>query len=186
MINITCGLMYLLVFMFVVHRMLKWLGIRHWGKQHLKRRHYEDHKWRSTNIKQSPRNEEKCCHRRTVRSRTPNCPSGTPHCPVHQGTIATGLVERSHRTVRCDVRTVCCEKPARQRSPVVLDLMARRTGKRHQTFPCAAQRSSFSPTTRIELGPINTTPTGHLKVWEPKKHTKAYSRHFQVLIHPSA
>jgi hypothetical protein len=42
MINITCGLMYLLVFVFVVHRMLKLLVRRHWGKQHLKRRHYED------------------------------------------------------------------------------------------------------------------------------------------------
>jgi hypothetical protein len=29
-------------------------------------------------------------------------------------------------------------------------------------------------------------PIDHLEVWEPKKHTKAYSRHFQVLIHPSA
>jgi hypothetical protein len=28
--------------------------------------------------------------------------------------------------------------------------------------------------------------TGHLKVWEPKQHTKAYCRHFQVLEHPSA
>jgi hypothetical protein len=25
----------------------------------------------------------------------------------------------------------------------------------------------------VELGPINTTPTSHLKVWEPKQHTKA-------------
>jgi hypothetical protein len=44
MINITSGLMCLLLFMFVVHRMLKLLGLRHWGKQHLKRRHYEDYK----------------------------------------------------------------------------------------------------------------------------------------------
>jgi hypothetical protein len=29
MSNITCGLMYLLVFVFVVHRMLKLLGPRH-------------------------------------------------------------------------------------------------------------------------------------------------------------
>jgi hypothetical protein len=77
MTNITYGLMCLLVFMIVVHRMLKWLGLRHRGKQHLKRRHYEDHKWRSTSIKQSPRNEEKCCHWRTVRSRTPDC--SVPH-----------------------------------------------------------------------------------------------------------
>jgi hypothetical protein len=29
MINITCGLMYLLVFVFLVHRMLKLIGPRH-------------------------------------------------------------------------------------------------------------------------------------------------------------
>jgi hypothetical protein len=29
-------------------------------------------------------------------------------------------------------------------------------------------------------------PTGHLNVWEPKQHIKAYSRHSQVLLHPSA
>jgi hypothetical protein len=29
-------------------------------------------------------------------------------------------------------------------------------------------------------------PTGHLKVWEPKQHTKAYNAHFQELKHPSA
>jgi hypothetical protein len=44
MINITCGLMCLLVFMLVVHRMLKLFGLRHWEKQHIKRRYYEDHK----------------------------------------------------------------------------------------------------------------------------------------------
>jgi hypothetical protein len=44
MINITYGLMCLPMFMFVVHRMLKLLGLRHWGMQHLKRRYYEDHK----------------------------------------------------------------------------------------------------------------------------------------------
>jgi hypothetical protein len=77
MTNIAYGLMCLLVFMIVVHRMLKWLGLRHWEKQHIKRRHYEDHKWRSTSIKQSPRNEEKCCQWRTVWSRTPDCP--VPH-----------------------------------------------------------------------------------------------------------
>jgi hypothetical protein len=27
-------------------------------------------------------------------------------------------------------------------------------------------------------------PTGHFNVWEPKQHTKAYYRHFQVLIRP--
>jgi hypothetical protein len=31
------------------------------------------------------------------------------------------------------------------------------------------------------LGHINTTPTGHFMVWEPKQHIKAYSRHIQAL-----
>jgi hypothetical protein len=39
---------------------------------------------------------------------------------------------------------------------------------------------------RFMLGAINTPPTGHSKVWEPKRHTKAHSSHFQELIHPSA
>jgi hypothetical protein len=97
MINIAYGLMSLLAFMFVVHRMLKWLGLRHWGKQHLKRRHYEDHKWRSTSIKQSLRNKEKCCHWRTVRSRAPHCPVAhrtvrchMPDCPVWKGNVPLG------------------------------------------------------------------------------------------------
>jgi hypothetical protein len=30
MSNITCELMYFLVFVFVVYRMLKWLGLKHW------------------------------------------------------------------------------------------------------------------------------------------------------------
>jgi hypothetical protein len=36
------------------------------------------------------------------------------------------------------------------------------------------------------LEAINTTPTSHSQVWEPKQHTEAYRRHFQVLKHPSA
>jgi hypothetical protein len=98
MINITCGLLCLLV-IFIVHRMLRLLGLRQWGKQHLKRRHYEDNKWRSTSIKQSPRNEEYCCHGRTIRSRTMDFPVAhrtvrchTPDYPVHQGTVAQWLV----------------------------------------------------------------------------------------------
>ena len=31
------------------------------------------------------------------------------------------------------------------------------------------------------MGPINTTPTCHFKVWEPKQHIKAYSIHIQAL-----
>jgi hypothetical protein len=31
------------------------------------------------------------------------------------------------------------------------------------------------------LRAINTTPTGHFKVWEPKQHSKSYSWHIQAL-----
>ena len=53
----------------------------------------------------------------------------------------------------------------------------RRTGRcpvAHQTVRCA-HRQQTSPTATIWLVAINTTPTGHFKVWEPKQHSKSYS-----------
>jgi hypothetical protein len=35
-------------------------------------------------------------------------------------------------------------------------------------------------------GSINTTPLGHLELWEPKQHTNEGYTHLQVLKHPSA
>jgi hypothetical protein len=107
----------------------------------------------------------------------------TPDCPVHHGTVAQrlvlgALVGRSHRTIWCDVWTVRCKRLQRQRWPAVSDPMARCTGQGHRTIWCAAESSSFSPTTSFVLESINTTPIGHSKVWEPKQHTKSYSRHF--------
>jgi hypothetical protein len=52
--------------------------------------------------------------------------------------------------------------------------------------PVCRGEHNFSPTTSFVLGAINTPPTGHFHVWEPKRHNKAYSRHSQVLLHPSA
>jgi hypothetical protein len=85
MINITCGLMCLLVVLFVVHRKLKLLGPRHWGKQHLKRRHYEDQ------VKSKKRS--KCCQADCLCEGT-GLSSGTPDCPVpHAGlSSAPGIV----------------------------------------------------------------------------------------------
>jgi hypothetical protein len=81
---------------------------------------------------------------------------------------------------RCDVRTIRCKSLQRQRSPVVSDPTARRTGQGHRTVlclhrtvRCAAESSNFSSMARIVFGPINTTPTVHFKVCEPKQHTKA-------------
>ena len=53
----------------------------------------------------------------------------------------------------------------------------RRTGHcpvAHRTVRCAHRQQS-SPTATIWLVAINTTPTGHFKVWEPKQHSKSYS-----------
>jgi hypothetical protein len=66
-------------------------------------------------------------------------------------------------------------------TPAVLDPTARRTGQGHRTVRCAAESNNFSPMASFVLGAINTPPTGHYKVWDPKQHTKAYFRHTQVL-----
>jgi hypothetical protein len=88
MINITCGLMCLLVVVFVVHRMLKLLGPRHWGKQHLKRRHYED------KVKSKKRRCVACGL--SVRG-APDCP--VPHTRLSgaPGTVALMASFRWHR-----------------------------------------------------------------------------------------
>jgi hypothetical protein len=44
----------------------------------------------------------------------------------------------------------------------------------HRTVQCA-HRQQPSPTATIWLVAINTTPTGHFKVWEPKQHSKSYN-----------
>ena len=53
----------------------------------------------------------------------------------------------------------------------------RRTGHcpvAHRTVRCVL-RQHTSPTTRFWLVAINTTPSGHFKVWEPKQHSKSSS-----------
>jgi hypothetical protein len=44
----------------------------------------------------------------------------------------------------------------------------------HRTVRCA-HRQQTSPTATIWLVAINTTPTGHFNVWEPKQHSKSSS-----------
>jgi hypothetical protein len=85
-----------------------------------------------------------------------------PDCPVW------------HRTVRCHMRT----KP-----PTVDQVQALTTGWRggaSDTVRCA-HRQQPSPTATIWLVAINTTPTDHFKMWEPKQHCKSYSWHIQAL-----
>jgi hypothetical protein len=53
----------------------------------------------------------------------------------------------------------------------------RRTGHcpvAHRTVRCTHHQQP-SPTATFWLVAINTTPTGHFKVWEPKQHSKSYS-----------
>jgi hypothetical protein len=147
--------------------------------------------------KKSPRKEDVlpadclCMAHRTVRWHTGLSGVHTPDCPVHQGTAAQRLVPGGTR--REDHRTVRCEKSA---VPTVIGsdrATARRTGQGTVRCPVhtglsgvTVESSSFPPTAIFVLGAINTHPTGHFQVWEPKRHTKAYSRHSQVLLHPSA
>jgi hypothetical protein len=139
-----------------------------------------------------------CVEHRTVRWHSGLSDAHTPDCPVHQGTTAQRLVpggtrREDHQTVRCEDRTVRCGKPTAPTVTFYDRATARRTGQatvrcpvHHRTVRCAAESNSFSPTTVFVLGAINTPPTGHFQVWELKRHTKAYSRHSQVLLHPSA
>jgi hypothetical protein len=139
-----------------------------------------------------------CMEHRTVRWHTGLSGAHTPDCPVHQGTAAQRLVpdgtqREDHRTVRCEDQTVWCGKPAAPTVTCSDRATARRTGQatvrcpvHHRIVRYAAESISFSPTALFVLGALNTPPTGHFQVWEPKRHTKAYSSHSQVLLHPSA
>jgi hypothetical protein len=99
-------------------------------------------------------------------------------------------------------RTVRCAPDRRQRSDPTVDCYKR---QRSAVVTCIGHctmavwwctRLSGAPDDRKlllsvqwlvwGLDAINVTPTGHLKVWEPKQHTKEYSAHFQELKHPSA
>jgi hypothetical protein len=122
-----------------------------------------------------------------------------PDYLVHQGTIAQWLVlggtrREDRRIVRCEDRTVRCEdRTARQRSPALTDQRLGAPDKEQYTIWCTTglsgvtvESSSFPQMATFVLGAINTPPTGHFQVWEPKQHTKAHSAHFQELKHPSA
>jgi hypothetical protein len=50
----------------------------------------------------------------------------------------------------------------------------------HRTVRCTI-RQQTSPMARFWLVAINTSPTGHFKVWEPKQHSKSSSWHTQAL-----
>jgi hypothetical protein len=132
MINITCGLMTLLVFVFVVHMMLKLLGPRYWGKQHLKRRHYED---------QVKSKKQRKCFLRIFWS-------GASDCPVHQGTVAPTTSSRWHsgeNTIGLSGVTsgVSCVKILCQRSTAVSDQRLGAPDSEQCTVRCAVESTTF-------------------------------------------
>jgi hypothetical protein len=120
MINITCGLMCLLVFVFVVHMMVKLLGPRHWGKQHLKRRYYEDQvKSKKQSVACGLSGAPGTVAQRLVPGGTMERRPRTVRCDIRSARCKK--MERRPRTVRCDIRSARCKKPAHQRSSAVSD-----------------------------------------------------------------
>jgi hypothetical protein len=83
-----------------------------------------------------------------------------------------------HRTVRCasGATTICATVDSDgwivQHSTASEVRAAGQRGTGHL---------GVSPKATIWLVAINTTPTGHFKVWEPKQHSKSYSWHIQAL-----
>jgi hypothetical protein len=124
----------------------------------------------------------------------------SPDCPVHQRSngYQRAMVDsdsEQYRTVNAaEVRAVGergtglssvapdCPVPHEDRAsngrpaPSPNDRMTWRHTRHcpvaHRTVRCA-HRQQPSPTTTIWLVAINTTPTDHLKVWEPKQHSKS-------------
>jgi hypothetical protein len=106
-----------------------------------------------------------------------------------------GAPDSQHRTMRC-------APDRRQRSDPTVDCYRRQRSANvactgHYTVAvrwCTGlsdapdDRKLLLSVQRLVWGldAINTTPTGHSQVWEPKQHTKAYSAYFQELKHPSA
>ena len=181
--------------------------------QHLKRRHKKMHRSPILKNKEARRNQRRnprCGLSASAWWRTgqctvpvrcaPDCPVGqpdglrreaagrrsravAPDCPVCTGLsgVPTGRRQRSDPTVDCY---------RRQRSADVACTGHLLCSVRWCTGLSGApdDRKLLLSVQRLVWGveAINTTPTGHSQVWEPKQHTKAYCRHFQVLKHPSA
>ena len=119
--------------------------------------------------------------RRTAKiHRTVRC---APDCPVCTGLsgVPTGRRQRSDPTVDCY---------RRQRSADVACTGHLLFSVRWCTGLSGApdDRKLLLSVQRLvwSVEAINTTPTGHSQVWEPKQHTKTHSAYFQELKHPSA
>jgi hypothetical protein len=180
--------------------------------QHLKRRHKKMHRSPILKNKRSPKKSAKESKMRAVSQRLVahrTVLSGVaPDSAVRCGTGQSA--QRGHRQALsgCSTelsgvhRTVQCAPDRRQRSDPTVDYYRRQQSAdvactRHCTVDvrwCTGlsgapdDRKLLLSVQRLVWGlvAINTTPTGHSQVWEPKQHTKTHSAYFQELKHPSA
>jgi hypothetical protein len=131
-----------------------------------------------------------------VYHRTVRCTSGATANCAQRSTLQSEQCksdvradgQRSHRTVRCrtGLSGVAPDCPVSHKDKASNGRPApspngrmtwRHTGHcpvAHRTVRCA-HRQQPSPTATIWLVAINTTPTSHFKVWEPKQHSKSSS-----------
>jgi hypothetical protein len=147
MINIICGLMYLLVFVFIIHRMLKLLGPRHWGKQHLKSNTSKEDQAKS-------KKQRKCCLR-TVWSGAPDCQVPHTRLSTAPGRVAPTASSRWHygeKTTGLSSVTfgVSGVKSMRANDHLRVRPTARRTRQwtmhcpvHHQIIRCTAESTTF-------------------------------------------
>jgi hypothetical protein len=189
MINITCGLMCLLGFMWVVHRMLKWLGLRYWGsntsKKDIMKTISEDQQVSSKvqDIKKSvATGGSSGWEHRTVRCHT----VGLSGAPGYSSPTTSSWWHYGGEPRLFGVTPDCLVQGwQRQRSPARSNGLWR-TYMAPDCPVCRREQKSFLQWLYFSRGLYILHPTGHLKMWELKKHIKTYCRHFQVLIHPSA
>jgi hypothetical protein len=121
--------------------------------------------------------------------RTVRCATGLSGAPAEQRSSARncGLCkvnsanQMSEQTVRgapdCPVPHEDKASNGRPAPTLTKRMTWRRTGHcpvAHRTVRCT-HRQQPSPTATFWLVDINTTPTGHFKVWEPKQHSKSSS-----------
>jgi hypothetical protein len=172
--------------------------------QHLKRRHKKMHRSPILKNKRSPKKSAKESKKRAVSQRLVahrTLMSGV-HRTVRCGTRQSAQRGRRQALSGCSTGLSGVTTGRRQRSDPTVDCYRR---QRSTDVACTGHctvdvrwctglsgapddRKLLLSVQRLVWGmeAINTTPTGYSQVWEPKQHTKAYCRHFQVLKHPSA
>jgi hypothetical protein len=95
---------------------------------------------------------------------------------------SSGTREQAHRTLHssCPVRhrtsrRAQCQSSNGRNPNGRVTWLSHRTCSVCTGLSGASSNRQPSPTARFWLVTINTTPTGHFNVWEPKQHSKSYS-----------